>query len=108
MTPEISLAVTPTRTTNGHTITFSGHISGGNEPRGGVPLQLEYREGSRWMVYQVVRADPRNGGFIYRYTFERTTQSITYTFRFAIPPSGVAGYPYEPAASPPRSVHVDP
>ena len=60
------------------------------------------------MVYQVVRADPHDGRYIYRYTFERTTQSITYTFRFAIPPSGVAGYPYQPAASPPRSVHVDP
>ena len=108
VTPEISLAITPTHTTNGHTITFSGQVSGGDEPRGGLPLQLEYREGSRWMVYQVVRADPRDGRFRYRYTFERTTQSITYTFRFAIPPSGVAGYPYAPAVSPQRSVHVDP
>jgi len=108
VTPEISLAVTPRHTTNGHTITFTGQVSGGDEPRGGLPLQLEYREGSRWMVYQVVRANPRDGRFLYRYTFERTTQSITYTFRFAIPPSGVAGYPYQPAASPPCSVHVDP
>jgi len=108
VTPEISLAITPAQTTNGHTVTFTGKVSGGDEPRGGLPLQLEYREGSRWMIYQVVRANPRDGRFLYRYTFERTTQSITYTFRFAIPPGGVTGYPYEPAASPSRSVHVDP
>jgi hypothetical protein len=108
VTPEISLEITPTLTTNGHTITFTGQVSGGDEPPGGLPLQLEYREGSRWMLYQVVRADPRNGRFLYRYTFERTTRSITYTFRFATPSSGVPGYPFAPAVSPPRSVHVDP
>ena len=106
--PTISLAITPTRTVNGHTITFTGRVSGGQEPRGGLPLELEYREGSRWMIYDVVRTRPRDGRFTYRYTFRRTTQSITYSFRVAIPASGVSGYPYQPTASPPRSVHVDP
>ena len=63
---------------------------------------------SRWMIYDVVRTRPRDGRFTYRYTFERTTQSITYSFRVAIPASGVSGYPYQPTASPARSVHVDP
>ncbi len=108
VTPAISLAITPDRTFNGHTITFSGRVSGGYEPRGGLALELEYREGTRWMVYDVVRARPGDGRFSYRYTFRRTTQSITYTFRVAIPSSGVSGYPYQPAASPARSVHVDP
>jgi len=60
------------------------------------------------MIYDTVRARPGDGGFRYRYTFERTTQSITYTFRVAIPPTGVDGYPYIAAASPARWVHVDP
>jgi hypothetical protein len=107
VTPQISLAITPTHTTNDHTITFRGRVSGGDEPHGGLPLELEYREGAQWMIYQVVHADPRDGSFVYRYTFRRTTQSITYTFRFAIPSSGVDGYPYQPAVSPPRSVRVD-
>jgi hypothetical protein len=106
--PAIALSITPTHTTNGHTITFSGSVSGGDEPRGGLPLDLEYLEGSRWMIYDVVRARPGDGRFTYSYTFERTTESITYTFRVAIPPGGVAGYPYQPSASPARSVHVDP
>src|ERR1019366_8199320 len=84
--PAIALSITPTHTTNGHTITFSGSVSGGDEPRGGLPLDLEYLEGSRWMVYDVVRARPGDGRFTYSYTFERTTESITYTFRVAIPP----------------------
>jgi hypothetical protein len=106
--PAVSLAITPSRTTNGHTITFTGAVSGGFEPPGGLTLDVEYLEGSRWMVYDTVRASPPGGRFEYRYTFRRTTQSITYTFRVAIPAGGVAGYPFAPAASPARSVHVDP
>jgi hypothetical protein len=60
------------------------------------------------MIYQIIHADPADGHFVYRYTFRRTTESITYSFRFAIPASGVAGYPFASAASPARSVHVDP
>jgi hypothetical protein len=108
VTPEISLSITPTSTFNGDTITFRGRVSGGDEPRRGLPLEMEYLEGGRWMIYQVVRADPADGRFVYRYTFRRTTESITYSFRFAIPASGVVGYPFASAASPARSVHVEP
>ena len=75
---------------------------------GGDGREVEVLEGDRWMIYDVVRARPTDGAFIYRYTFKRTTESITYTFRVAIPASGVNGYPYQPGASPARSVHVDP
>jgi hypothetical protein len=108
VTPEISLSITPTHTTNGHTITFRGRVSGGDEPASGLPLELEYLEGGRWMIYTLINASARDGSFSYRYTFERTTQSITYTFRVAVPADGVPAYPFQPAASPPRSVHVDP
>ena len=106
--PSVSLTITPSSTTNGHTIAFAGAVSGGSEPRGGLTLDVEYLEGSSWKVYDTVLASPGSGRFIYRYTFRRTTQSITYTFRVAIPPAGVSGYPFLPAASPARSVHVDP
>ncbi len=108
VTPAITLRISPARTSNGHTITFSGRVSGGDEPRGGLPLALEYLEGSRWMIYTEVAAASGDGRFSYRYTFERTTQPITYTFRMAIPASGVPGYPFQPTVSPARSVHVDP
>ena len=106
--PPITLTITPTRTTNGHTIAFSGVIGGGHQPAGGVPVEFEYLEAGRWMIYDVVHTDPSSGRFFYRYTFHRTTRPITYTFRFALPASGVTGYPFAPSASPARSVHVDP
>ncbi len=108
VTPSIALSITPARTSNGHTITFRGRVSGGDEPGNGLPLELEYLEGTKWMIYTVVHARPGDGRFVYRYTFRRTTQSITYTFRMAIPASGVPNYPYQPTVSPARSVHVDP
>ena len=100
--------ITPSSTTNGHTIAFTGAVSGGSEPRGGLTLDVEYLEGTSWKIYDTVLASPPSGRFTYRYTFRRTTQSITYTFRVAIPPAGVSGYPFLSAASPPRSVHVTP
>jgi len=106
--PSVSLTITPASTTNGHTITFTGAVSGGDEPRGGLALDVEYLEGSSWKVYDTVLASPASGRFTYRYTFRRTTQSITYTFRVAIPSTGVSGYPFAPAVSPARSVHVNP
>jgi len=106
--PSISLTITPVSTSNGHTITFTGTVSGGHEPSGGLTLEIEYREGSRWMIYDTVRARRGDGTFTWRYTFRRTTQPITYWFRVAIPASGVSGYPYVPVASPARSVYVVP
>ena len=104
----ITLTITPRSTTNGHTITFTGRVFGGYISTHGLPLEVEYREGRGWMIYTEILARPDSGRFRWRYTFERTTESITYTFRVAIPTTGVAGYPYEPVASLPRSVHVDP
>ncbi len=89
--PSVSLTITPASTTNGHTIAFTGAVSGGSEPRGGLALDVEYLEGTSWKVYDTVLASPRSGRFTYRYTFHRTTQPITYPFRVAIPPSGVSG-----------------
>ena len=106
--PSVSLTITPASTTNGHTIAFTGAVSGGSEPRGGLALDVEYLEGTSWKIYDTVLASPGSGRFTYRYTFHRTTQSITYTFRVAIPSAGVSGYPFLPAASPARSVHVTP
>jgi len=106
--PLISLSITPARTSNGHTITFTGTVAGGHQPPGGVTLDVEYREGRRWMIYDTTRTRPADGAFAWRYTFRRTTQPITYWFRVAIPASGVSGYPFAATASAPRAVHVVP
>lgn len=108
VTPRVTLSITPRRTTNGHTMTLSGRVLGGYIERGGLPLEVEYREGRRWMIYTEILANAATGHFRWRYTFARTTRSIDYTFRVVIPATGIAGYPYQPTASAPRSIHVDP
>jgi hypothetical protein len=106
--PSISLTVLPTRTRNGRTITYRGRVYGGYIPKDGLPLNVEYRDGSRWRSFDQTRARGKSGAFVYRYTFKRTTIPIIYRFRVAIPGAGVTGYPYEAAASRSRSVRVDP
>lgn len=108
VTPKITLTITPSQTTNGHTISFAGRVLGGYIARGGLPLEVEYREGSHWMIYTEVLANASSGRYSWHYTFKRTTESITYTFRVAIPATGVSSYPYGPAVSPARSVRVLP
>ena len=108
VTPRLTLRISPRATTNGHTVSFSGRVLGGYIAHGGLPLEIEYREGRQWMIYTEVLASATSGRFRWHYTFERTTESITYSFRVAIPATGVADYPYQPAVSPVRSVHVDP
>jgi hypothetical protein len=106
--PQISLTIAPTSTSNGHTITFTGNVTGGHQPVGGLTLDIEYRQGSRWMIYDTTRTRSADGSFVWQYTFRRTTRPITYWFRVAIPAVGVTGYPYLPVASPARSVYVVP
>jgi len=60
------------------------------------------------MIYTESSPTPPRVAFTWRYTFERTTESITYSFRVAIPATGVAGYPYQPAVSPGSLSAVDP
>ena len=109
VTPTIKLSVKPGRVRNGQTITYSGQVLGGYIPASGLPLDVEYRDGQRWRIFDTTRAARAKAGrFTYRYTFKRTTQPIIYTFRVAIPAGGVSGYPYAVTGSKPQSVHVDP
>ncbi len=106
--PSIGLSISPARVRNGQTITYRGQVAGGYIPASGLPLQVEYRDGRRWRTFDQTRARARDGRFVYRYTFRRTTIPIVYTFRVAIPRAGVTAYPYAPGASRARSVRVNP
>jgi hypothetical protein len=105
--PRITLRIRPEHTRNGRTITYSGRVEGGYIPAGGLALNVQYLDIDRWRTFDETVARARDGRFVYRYTFRRTTRPVTYTFRVALPPTGVSGYPYQPGASPPRSVRVD-
>lgn len=100
--PRLTLQITPRATVNGRSILWRGTIAGGPYPPGGLTLLVEVREGRRWRAFDEITTS--RGAFAYRYTFLRTTHTITYEFRVAMPNSGAAGYDYLPAAS--RTVKV--
>ncbi len=105
--PKIKLRIEPRRTSNGHTIHWSGTIAGGPYPGQGVTLDVEVREGRHWRIFDQTVAG-RKGRFHYSYRFHSTTEAATYTFRVALPDTGAQDYPYSPGASNTIKVHVTP
>jgi hypothetical protein len=105
--PRITLRIYRRSTSNGHTIHWSGTISGGPYPHQGVTLDVEVREGRRWRIFDQTVAG-RRGRFHYSYRFHATTEPTTYTFRVALPDTGAQDYPYTPGASNAVKVHVTP
>jgi hypothetical protein len=102
--PKITLHIRPRRTDNGGTITWRGAVKGGPYPVRGLPLLLQVRDRHRWQTFDQIVA--RNGKIGYRYTFRRTFQPTTYSFRVALPAGGAVGYPYASGASRTIRVHV--
>jgi predicted outer membrane repeat protein len=104
--PRIKLKIRPHRSSNGHSIYWTGTVTGGPYPRQGVTLDVEVQEGRSWRIFDQVVA--RKGRFRYSYRFHATGEPTTYTFRVALPASGSGGYPYTPGASNSINVHVNP
>ncbi len=105
--PKIKLRITPRFSSNGHSIHWTGTITGGPYPRQGVTLDAEVKEGRRWRIFDQVIANGK-GRFHYSYRFHATDEPTTYTFRVGLPASGSGGYPYTPGASNSVNVHVNP
>jgi hypothetical protein len=105
--PRIRLKIGPSRSSNGHTVHWTGTIAGGPYPRNGVGLVVEVKEGKKWRSFDQVVAN-RKGRFHYSYHFHATTEPTTYAFRIALPDTGAQGYPYTPGASNEVNVHVTP
>jgi hypothetical protein len=104
--PRIKLRIKPHSTHNGHSIHWTGTVTGGPYPSQGVTLDVEVRQGRSWRIFDQVVA--RKGRFRYSYRFHATGEPTTYTFRVALPASGSGGYPYTPGASNTSNVHVNP
>jgi hypothetical protein len=104
--PRLRLLINPRRTHNGGTITWCATVRGGPYPKRAMPLNLQVKVGRRWKTFE--QPVVSQGTLEYRYTFERTRQPTTYTFRVALPAGGDVGYPYASAASNAVNVHVAP
>jgi hypothetical protein len=105
--PRISLKIKPHRTSNGHTIYWTGTIVGGPYPQQGVTLDVEVQEGRSWKIFDQTVAN-RKGRFRYRYRFHATEEPTTYKFRVTLPSTGAQGYPYTRGVSNAVKVDVNP
>jgi hypothetical protein len=101
--PRFTLQIRPRHTRNDKSIHWRGRVEGGPYPTGGVRLAVQVKEGTRWQTFDEIAAHA--GKIKYVYTFKRTTQPTTYTFRVAIPLGGDTGYEYAAGAS--RAIRVE-
>ena len=100
--------IKPHHSSDGHTIHWTGTVTGGPYPQQGVTLDVEVQEGRAWKIFDQVVANGK-GKFRYSYRFHATNESTTYRFRVALPDSGSGSYPYTPSgASNTVQVHVTP
>jgi hypothetical protein len=97
------LAATPRRLRNGSAVVFRGRVAGA-PARSRKLLELQVRQGARWLTFATLRL--RSGRFAYRYRFMRTGQPTRYVFRAIVP--GDAGWPYASGASNHVAVSVRP
>lgn len=107
ISPRITLRIKPHRTSNRHTIYWTGTVAGGPYPAQGVTLDVEVQEGTHWKIFDQVVANGK-GQYRYSYRFRLTEEPTTYTFRVALPDTGAQDYPYTHGASNTVKVHVDP
>jgi hypothetical protein len=105
--PRLELTIKPHRSSNEHTIHWSGTVTGGPYPPQGVTLDVEVREGRHWRFFAQAIANIK-GQFHYHYRFHATYEPTTYAFRVTLPASGSGDYPYTPGASNTVNVRVEP
>ena len=85
---------------NGQSTLFRGRIGGASDT-GGLIVELQYPQRSRWQTFATVHVG-REGRFRYRYRFTRTVGSRIYRLRARVPAQ--RGYPFVAGKS--RKVRV--
>lgn len=91
---------------NGQAVTLRGQLRGGEIPKRGVNLSVQWKDGKRWRPFAQIKTN-RKGAFAYAYKFTRTRGKITYRLRVQVS-KGQVDYPYLPVASKPVKVTVAP
>jgi hypothetical protein len=95
----------PVARVGGHPVIFSGKVSGDGAPipTDGKAVQLQFRlPGLAWSEFRTVHTDAR-GHFHYAYRFaDDDSRGVRFQFRAFAPAQ--AGWPFEPAGSPPVAV----
>jgi hypothetical protein len=82
---------------NGQAVTLRGKLLGGEIPKRGVALSVQWKDGKRWRPFAQIKTT-RKGTFSYAYRFTRTSGKITYALRVQVS-KGQVDYPYVPVAA---------
>jgi hypothetical protein len=82
---------------NGQALTLRGKLLGGEIPKRGVTMAVQWKDGKRWRPFAQIKTT-RAGTFRYAYRFTRTSGKITYALRVQVS-KGQVDYPYLPVAS---------
>jgi hypothetical protein len=102
----VSLKASRKMLRNGQAVTLRGKLAGGNVPRRGVTLTVQWKDGKRWRPFAQIKTNA-NGGFRYAYKFTRTNRKVSYRLRVQVS-KGQVDYPFEATASKAVKVTVAP
>jgi hypothetical protein len=82
---------------NGQAVTLRGKLLGGEIPKRGVTLAVQWKDGKKWRPFAQIKTT-RKGTFSYAYRFIRSSGKITYSLRVQVT-KGQVDYPYLPVAA---------
>jgi hypothetical protein len=82
---------------NGQAVTLRGKLLGGEIPKRGVTLAVQWKDGKKWRPFAQIKTT-RKGTFSYAYRFIRSSGKITYALRVQVT-KGQVDYPYLPVAA---------
>jgi hypothetical protein len=91
---------------NGQAVTLKGTLAGGEVPKRGVALAVQWQDGKRWRPFAQIKTNAK-GAFKYAYRFTRTNKTIRYSLRVQVV-KGQVDYPYMATASKMIKVTVAP
>jgi hypothetical protein len=103
---KVLLKASRKRVHNGQAVTLRGTLAGGEIPKRGVSLAVQWKDGKRWRPFAQIKTD-RKGTFKYAYKFTRTHKKVTYALRVQVV-KGQVDYPYVATASKTVKVTVAP
>jgi hypothetical protein len=103
---KVSLKASRKGVHNGQAVTLRGTLAGGEIPKRGVSLAVQWKDGKRWRPFAQIKTD-RKGTFKYAYKFTRTHKKVTYALRVQVV-KGQVDYPYVGTASKTVKVTVAP
>ncbi|HEY6762574.1 MAG TPA: hypothetical protein VI318_23935 [Baekduia sp.] len=89
---------------NRQAVTLRGALAGGQVPKRGVTLAVQWKDGKRWRPFAQIKTN-KYGRYAYAYRFTRSSRTVVYQLRVQIA-GGQVDYPFVATSSKPVKVTV--